>query len=267
MVNGCLWWYILLVLSERVFFMDSDVVEKNDSPRPANRIYFVLLWFFGGTFGLHFLYLKKYVCCGLTLLGLIMSFVLGEYFPFIGPIWMLFVIFSGFLFYSNSKQKMRFIGWSLALQLTLVVLLFFAVPFFLSFGHQEKHKRYMCQARLKQIGICIQLYQMDYKQFPDKLESLRQTCDFKDDDLKCPITGEKFIYSVPAAPKEKVFPLAYDSLVGQHRGGSWVLWSDGEVLHYTNPDKSGKFATVEELFDYAEKEHRKIFPEEKDGSQ
>ena len=249
--------------------MDSDLVEKNGSPRSANRIYFVLLWFFGGTLGLHFLYLKKYVYCGLTLLGLIMTFMLGEFFPFyfIKPIWMLFVIFSGFLFYSNSRQKMRFIGWSLALQLTLVVLLFFAIPLFLSFGHQDRHKRYTCQARLKQIGILIQLYQMAYKQFPDKLESLRQVTDIKDDAFICPQTGEKFIYSVPAAPKEKVFPLAYDSLLGQHQGDSWVLWSDGEVLHYTNPDKSGKFATVEELFGYAEKEHRKISPEEKAGSQ
>ena len=245
--------------------MDNDLAETTQTPRPANRIYFVLCWFFGGWLGLHFLYLKKYIWCAVTILWLISVFVTRI--PQLGISYWWFVVLSGLLFYRTKQEKMRHIVWSFILQAVLVILFIFSLPFFLSFGHRENHKKYMCQARLKQIGILIQLYQMDYKQFPDKLESLRQVTDIKDDDLKCPQTGEKFIYSVPATPREKVFPLAYDSLSGQHQGGSWVLWSDGEVLHYTNPDKSGKFATVEELFGYAEKEHRKIFPEENDGSQ
>ena len=245
--------------------MNNDLAETTQTPRPANRIYFVLCWFFGGWLGLHFLYLKKYIWCAVTILWLISVFVTRI--PQLGHLYWWFVVLSGLLFYRTKQEKMRHIVWSFILQAVLVILFIFSIPFFLSFGHRENHKKYMCQARLKLIGIHIQLYQMDYKQFPDKLESLRQVTDIKDDDFICPQTGEKFIYSVPAAPKEKVFPLAYDSLLCHHKGGAWVLWSDGNVQYCPKPDNSGKFATVEELFDYARKERWKNLPQEKKGSQ
>lgn len=248
----------------KVFYMNNDLAETTQTLRPANRIYFVLCWFFGGWLGLHFLYLKKYIWCAVTILWLISVFVTRI--PQLGHLYWWFVVLSGLLFYRTKQEKMRHIVWSFILQAVLVILFIFSIPVMLSIRQEKKYTDFQCISRMKQLGVCIEHYRLDNGMLPDKLDSLPEDM-LSNVDIECSVSGEKFIYLVPETASALPCPTAYDSLNSPHQNGSVVLWSDGTVSWCRSSRSDGKFATAEELFEYARKTRVNAPPAEQKGSQ